>query len=73
MKETIPVNRKLRCAVYTRKSPKRAWSRNSIASMHSAKLARLILAARKAEGWLLVADHYDDGGFSGRHIRAPCP
>jgi site-specific DNA recombinase len=27
--------------------------------------------ARKTEGWLLVSDHYDDGGFSGGTLDRP--
>jgi hypothetical protein len=28
-------------------------------------------ASQKAEGWLLVPDHYDDGGFSGGTVERP--
>ena len=30
------------------------------------------VASQKAEGWVLVPDRYDDGGFLGRHAGAPC-
>ena len=29
------------------------------------------MASQKAEGWLLVPDRYDDGGFSGGTLERP--
>jgi DNA invertase Pin-like site-specific DNA recombinase len=29
------------------------------------------VASQRGEGWMLVADHYDDGGFSGGTLERP--
>ena len=39
--------------------------------MPSARPARPYVASQKAEGWILVPDRYDDGGFSGGTLDRP--
>jgi DNA invertase Pin-like site-specific DNA recombinase len=60
-----PIVRKLRCAVYTRKSTEEGLDMefNSLDAQREA--CESYVASQKAEGWLLVPDCYDDGGFSG--------
>ena len=57
--------RKLRCAIYTRKSSEEGLEMefNSLDAQREAALA--YIESQKHEGWLLVGDRYDDGGFSG--------
>src|SRR5260370_20305677 len=57
--------RKLRCAVYTRKSTEEGLEMefNSLDAQREA--CEAYVASQRAEGWLLVSDRYDDGGFSG--------
>jgi len=59
------VKRKLRCAVYTRKSSEEGLEQefNSLDAQREA--CEAFVASQRAEGWLLVPDRYDDGGFSG--------
>ena len=66
-----PVVRKLRCAVYTRKSSEEGLDMefNSLDAQREA--CEAYVASQKAEGWLLVPDHYDDGGFSGGTLERP--
>ena len=54
MKAPLPATRKLRCAVYTRKSTEEAGSGAGVqlAWMPSVRLARHISLAKKAEGWV---------------------
>ena len=63
--------RKLRCAIYTRKSSEEGLEMefNSLDAQHEAALA--YIESQKHEGWLLVADPYDDGGFSGGSMDRP--
>ena len=56
-----PVIRKLRCAVYTRKSSEEGLDQefNSLDAQRDA--CEAYIASQKAEGWVRVRDHYDDG------------
>ncbi len=66
-----PVTRKLRCAVYTRKSTEEGLDMefNSLDAQREA--CEAYVASQKPEGWVLVPDHYDDGGFSGGTLERP--
>jgi site-specific DNA recombinase len=66
-----PVARKLRCAVYTRKSTEEGLDQefNSLDAQREA--CEAYIASQKPEGWLLVRDRYDDGGFSGGTLERP--
>ena len=69
---TVPAPRlKLRCAVYTRKSSEEGLEMafNSLDAQREA--CEAYVASQRAEGWLLVADRYDDGGFSGGTLERP--
>jgi DNA invertase Pin-like site-specific DNA recombinase len=68
---TKPVIRKHRCAVYTRKSSEEGLDMefNSLDAQREA--AEAYVLSQKAEGWLLVPDRYDDGGFSGGTLERP--
>src|ERR687897_774880 len=63
--------RKLRCAVYTRKSSEEGLELefNSLHAQREAGLA--YVASQKSEGWLALPDHYDDGGISGGTSERP--
>jgi site-specific DNA recombinase len=63
--------RKLRCAVYTRKSTEEGLDMefNSLDAQREA--CEAYVASQKAEGWVLVPDRYDDGGFSGATLERP--
>ncbi len=60
-----------RCAVYTRVSTDERLDQsfNSIDAQREAGQA--FVASQRAEGWVLVPDAYDDGGFSGGNIERP--
>jgi DNA invertase Pin-like site-specific DNA recombinase len=63
--------RKLRCAVYTRKSSEEGLDMefNSLDAQREA--CEAYIASQRAEGWVLVRDHYDDGGVSGGTLERP--
>jgi DNA invertase Pin-like site-specific DNA recombinase len=65
------VVRKLRCAVYTRKSTDEGLEMefNSLDAQREA--CEAYIASQKPEGWVLVLDRYDDGGFSGGTLERP--
>src|SRR5690349_24249729 len=68
---TKPVLRRLRCAVYTRKSTEEGLEMefNSLDAQREA--CEAYVASQKAEGWVLVPDYYDDGGYSGGNLDRP--
>jgi DNA invertase Pin-like site-specific DNA recombinase len=63
--------RKLRCAVYTRKSTEEGLERefNTLDAQRDA--CEAYVTSQRAEGWVLVRDRYDDGGFSGSTLERP--
>src|SRR5512134_436767 len=63
--------RKVRCAIYTRKSSEEGLEMefNSLDAQREAGLS--YIASQKHEGWILVGDQYDDGGFSGGTMERP--
>lgn len=60
-----------RCAVYTRKSTEDGLEQefNSLDAQREACEAYIL--SQRHEGWKLVPDHYDDGGFSGGNMERP--
>ena len=63
--QSKPLVRKLRCAVYTRKSSEEGLEQE-FNSLHAQREAcEAYIASQRSEGWVLVRDQYDDGGVSG--------
>jgi DNA invertase Pin-like site-specific DNA recombinase len=62
---------KIRCAIYTRKSTEEGLDQefNSLDAQREA-CASYVLSQRH-EGWTLVPEFYDDGGFSGGNMERP--
>ncbi|UJB19205.1 MULTISPECIES: recombinase family protein [Lysobacter] len=71
MKNTPTPPRRLRCAVYTRKSTEEGLEReyNTIDAQRDAGQA--FIASRRGEGWIPVADDYDDAGYSAATLNRP--
>jgi site-specific DNA recombinase len=65
------LTRKLRCAIYTRKSTEEGLEQNynSLDAQRDACLA--YIASQKSEGWVPLPDAYNDGGFSGGTLNRP--
>ena len=62
---------KLRCAVYTRKSSEEGLEMEFNSLDAQRESCEAYVASQRAEGWLLVPDRYDDGGFSGGTLDRP--
>ncbi len=62
---------RLRCAVYTRKSSEEGLEQafNSLDAQREA--CEAYIASQKHEGWVLLPEHYDDGGKSGGTLERP--
>jgi len=61
----------IRCAIYTRKSSEEGLDQeyNSLHAQRDA--AEAYIASQKAEGWEVLPDRYDDGGFTGGNMDRP--
>lgn len=59
------------CAIYTRKSSEEGLEQdfNSLDAQREACAA--FITSQKAEGWVAIKEHYDDGGFSGGNTDRP--
>ena len=66
-----PPPRKVRCAIYTRKSSEEGLERefNSLQAQRESCLA--YIASQRHEGWLALQDRYDDAGVSGGNLERP--
>jgi DNA invertase Pin-like site-specific DNA recombinase len=60
-----------RCAIYTRVSTDNGLEQefNSLHAQREA--AQAYVKSQAHEGWKLIRDHYDDGGFSGGSLERP--
>jgi site-specific DNA recombinase len=66
-----PAVRKLRCAIYTRKSTEEGLDMefNSLDAQREA--CSDYVASQRSEGWVELLDRYDDGGLSGGTLDRP--
>ena len=68
----IPASvKKLRCAVYTRKSTDEGLDKEFNTLDAQREACESYIASQRAEGWVLVRDRYDDGGVSGGTLDRP--
>ena len=70
-KASRPTTRKMRCAIYTRKSSEEGLEQafNSLDAQREACAAFVL--SQKHEGWVVLPALYDDGGFSGGTMDRP--
>lgn len=68
---TAPQKKRTRCAIYTRKSTEEGLDMefNSLDAQREA--GESYITSQRHEGWMLVPDYYDDGGFSGGSMERP--
>jgi DNA invertase Pin-like site-specific DNA recombinase len=63
--------KRLRCAIYTRKSSEEGLEQ-AFTSLHAQREAcAAFILSQKHEGWTVLPTLYDDGGFSGGTIDRP--
>ena len=69
--QTVTHATRIRCAVYTRKSSEEGLEQsfNSLDAQREACEAYIL--SQRHEGWHVVANRYDDGGFSGGNMERP--
>jgi site-specific DNA recombinase len=62
---------RLRCAIYTRKSTEEGLDQefNSLDAQREG--AEAFILSQRREGWVLLPEFYDDGGFTGANMDRP--
>jgi site-specific DNA recombinase len=65
------IKKHVRCAIYTRKSSEEGLEQsfNSLEAQREA--CEAFILSQKHEGWSVLTNHYDDGGFSGGTMERP--
>ncbi len=63
--------RVIRCAIYTRKSTDEGLDQEFNSLDAQRESAEAFIASQRLEGWTLLPERYDDGGFSGGNMERP--
>lgn len=63
--------RRIRCAIYTRKSSEDGLEQNFNSLDAQREACEAYIASQRHEGWELLPEYYDDGGISGGHLERP--
>jgi len=71
MTSTTAPMRRLRCAVYTRKSSEEGLDMEFNSLDAQRESCEAYVASQRAEGWVCMRERYDDGGFSGGSLERP--
>jgi site-specific DNA recombinase len=68
-----PVDRKpaLRCAIYTRVSTEHGLEQEFNSLDNQREASEAYIKSQSHEGWRLIRDRYDDGGYSGASMERP--
>jgi DNA invertase Pin-like site-specific DNA recombinase len=64
-------NRRLRCAIYTRKSTEEGLDMEFNTLDAQREACEAYVTSQRSEGWVATRDRYDDGGFSGGNLERP--
>ncbi|PPD15855.1 MAG: hypothetical protein CTY25_03935 [Methylobacterium sp.] len=60
-----------RCAIYTRKSSEEGLDQDFNSLQAQREACEAYIASQRQEGWRLIPNEYDDGGFSGGSMERP--
>jgi site-specific DNA recombinase len=66
-----PQPAEVRCAIYTRKSTEEGLDRDINSLSVQRQACEEYVRTRASDGWRLVGDQYDDGGWSGATVKRP--
>jgi site-specific DNA recombinase len=67
-KEPMPM---VRCAIYTRKSTNENLDMDFNTLDAQREACELYIRSQASQGWSVLPDHYDDGGFTGANMERP--
>src|SRR5438874_3912557 len=69
--DMIEVPKVVRCAIYARKSTDEGLEQDFNTLQAQREAAEAYVLSQKQNGWHMLADSYDDGGFSGASLDRP--
>jgi DNA invertase Pin-like site-specific DNA recombinase len=61
----------LRCAIYTRKSTEEGLSQEFNSLDAQRECGEAYIQSQRQQGWSVLPQHYDDGGFTGANLERP--
>jgi DNA invertase Pin-like site-specific DNA recombinase len=69
--DSVERSKPMRCAIYTRKSTEDGLNQpfNSLEAQREAGEAYIL--SQRLAGWTVIANHYDDGGYTGGNLDRP--
>jgi site-specific DNA recombinase len=67
----MSTKKQIRCAIYTRKSSEEGLDQDFNSLDAQRESCDAYIASQRSEGWVALADRYDDGGFSGGTLERP--
>lgn len=70
MKEKA-IRKRFYCAIYTRKSTNEGLDQDFTSLDNQRESAESYINSQKSEGWVLLPDRYDDGGYTGANTERP--
>jgi len=71
MTAVAAVTSPIRCAIYTRKSTDEGLDKDFNSLDNQREAAENYVRSQQGEGWEILADRYDDGGFTGGNMDRP--
>jgi len=75
MRKTSPEGKttpsRLRCAIYTRKSTEEGLEQDFNTLDAQREAAEAFIQSQRREGWIVLPERYDDGGFTGANMERP--
>ena len=71
IKRDLRPNRVMRCAIYTRVSTDQGLEQDFNSLDAQREVSEAYIKSQAHEGWRLVKERYDDGGFSGGSLERP--
>ena len=63
--------KEIRCAIYTRKSTDEGLDKEFNTLEAQREAGENYVLSQKHQGWKIIPEHYDDGGFSGGNMNRP--
>lgn len=68
---TATIKKRFYCAIYTRKSTNEGLDQDFTSLDNQRESAESYINSQKSEGWIILPDRYDDGGYTGANTDRP--